>query len=137
MQDAQLVSVVCSATDDSGQLVDREVNVTVTAISSADVAGGDVRETTYQLVLFDAVEGGIEIAPASRELSTASNSSHILTATVTVNAGAVRQFEELNVLEGGTVDHHTEEVNSGEEAFVVEFPRYYYEVMIFTTRRLR
>jgi len=136
MEDAQLVSVVCSATDTDGNPVDREVNVAVSAIASTEVQdnGKTLHDIEYQLVLFDAAEGGIEIAPASRELSTASNADNILTATVTVNCGAVGEFKEWNVAEP-TNDVTTGPLNTKQE-FVAQFPRYSYDVITFKTRRL-
>lgn len=132
MEDTQLVSVTCSATGADGNSVDREVNVTVTALSSSFSDG--YYEIEYQMVLFDAVEGGIEIAPASRELSTAANAENILTATVTVNCGGVGQFKEWNVTEPN-LEPVLHSLN-GKQEFSVQFPRYFYDVFTFKTRRL-
>jgi len=138
MEDTQLVSVECRARDANGNSVDREINVALCAVDStpAQVNGKTLYETEHQLVLFDAVEGGIEIAPASRELSTASNADNIHTATVTVNFGAVVEFTESNVLDGGFPDNHQSEIESGRQVFVVDLPRYYHDIISMKARRL-
>ena len=120
MNDNQMVSVICSATDENGKIVDREVNVTLCAISSEEIGEGII-ETGYQMSLFDAVEGGIEISSEMREIDTAAASENILIATLAVNWGGVSSFEELNILEQKESKLH---IIDNEQMFIVDFPRY-------------
>ena len=132
LKDARLVGVVCSATGEEGHAVDREIDVTLTAIDTSNLGNG-VYETEYQLVLFDAVEGGIEISPAVRKLSNAASPENLLTATVRVNCGRVTEFKEHNILESGNVE--SKDITDG-QIFEVHLPRYYYDIITFKTWRL-
>ena len=138
MDDAQFVSAVCSATED-GKVVDREVNVSITAISSTtyEVEGSVIYETLYNLCLFDAEEGGIEIAPASRELSTASEQDKLITAEITINYGKVveNSFKKYEAYDGEVTKTVVED--EGNQTFTVQFPRYYYEIAEFKTKQIR
>ena len=111
-------------------------HTTLTAVKSGTemISGRIIYETTYQLVIFDAVEGGIEIDPVTRNLPFAASQENILLATVSINVGGVRDFTEWNVLEAENEEEHGV---GDSQVFHVSVPRYYYDVMTFIVRRIQ